>query len=138
MKIKTLTVYTFSFSNPDDVDILTNQANRLASQGYNPLFPPTLFNDTVIQQWGMEEDNERINSHGFRLSLTRAVLNFSKKWDSRKWAEEYEKFDEWLKNANSTWCSNKSANTLYRKFAIEQYIDSDMLKDGYCIKGRYK
>ena len=51
MKHKTLVIYNFSFGNPDDVDIFNNQAHRLSIQGYKPLFQPSLFNDTVIQQW---------------------------------------------------------------------------------------
>ncbi len=138
MDIKTLVVYTFSFSNPDDVDIFTNQAHRLALQGYKPLLPPSVFNDTVIQQWGRDEDTKRINSLDFKLFLQRQMLDFSKKWDRRQWAVAYEDFSEWLMGVNSTWSANKSSMALYRKYAIEHYTEADILKDGFCLKGRYK
>ena len=137
MRIKTLTIYTFSFSNPNDVEILANKSHQYAMQGYMPLFPPSLFSDTVIQQW-YKEDETRINSLDFRLFMNRAMLEFKEKWDNRRWAVEYERFDEWLQNANSVWCANKSAMTLYRKFAIEAYSNTDLLKDDYCLKHKFK
>ena len=138
MKIKTAIVYTFSFNNPDDVEIFLSQCQRLAIQGYKPLFPPTVFNDTVVQQWGLDEVNNKINSQGFRLFLKRGMMRFDKKWDNRQWMKAYEDFDEWLKGSNSVWSSNKSANALYRSFAIERYANADILTDGYCIKGMFK
>ena len=60
MEIKTLVIYTFSFSNPDDVEILMNKSHQYALKGYEPLFPPSLFNDTVVQQWRKIVNNEKI------------------------------------------------------------------------------
>ncbi len=138
MNIKSAVVFTFSFERPDDVDIFLNQCQRLAMQGYKPLFPPSVFNDTVIQQWGMEEDHQKINSLDFRLFMQRAMLDFSEKWDNRRWCVEYEKFDEWLKDSNPAWGRDKSAHALYRGFAIDCHSNADLLKDGYCIKSRFK
>ena len=138
MKAKAVVVYTFSFERPDDVDIFLNQCHRLALRGYKPLFPPSVFHDTVIQQWGIEEPDNRINSLDFRLFLQRAMLDFNKKWDNRRWCKEYERFDKWLMGVNSTWSRDKSDNALYRRFALKTYVNADLLKDGYCIKGRFK
>ena len=138
MKIETLVVYDFLVSSPDDVEIFANKCHRYAMRGYKPLFTPSLFDSTIIQQWGIEEDNNKINSLDFRLFINRVILVFDKKWDNKRWAQEYEKFDEWLYKSNSSWCSGKSATKLYRRFAIESYAGKDIIKDGYSLKSGLK
>ena len=58
MNIKAAVVYTFSFERPGDVEIFINQCQRLAADGYRPLFPYALFDDTIIQQFGKEEPDD--------------------------------------------------------------------------------